>query len=373
MSLKLVETVRVEPKDVCSPPPGDRDLQTGFYRGGYAEHPKWSGWIIELFNRALAFFLILACLPLFVAIGLAVKWKVGGAIFYRGTRMGLGKKPFYMYKFRTLPMGTQRDLGSAMVSEKKLALGPFVRLLRDTRLDELPQLFNILTGDMDFVGPRPMRPEIYEAVCGSIPNFDLRFSVRPGLIGFSQLFTPHSTPKRLRAIIDNRFILIKRKFYWDIFIVFYTGAVLLKAIVVKSSMIFYRCIIQEKILKIYREKRRFERMTPENSSIFFVCPRKEAEGGSIVSRLIDINEAFCKIDTNCGLDNAEFQFYIMRRLKAKNKRGFKRKKAQCVGVIYKEFINEADVLKYSYVIEYKAISPFNNYIIEKYFLRKSII
>lgn len=373
MSLKLIETVRVEPRNACLLPPLVGDIQTGFYRGGYAEHPRWSAWIIELFNRTLALALIIVCLPLFVAIGFAVKWRVGGPVFYRGTRMGLRKKPFFMYKFRTLPMGAQKDLGSAMVSEKKLILSPFVRLLRDTRLDELPQLFNILTGDMDFVGPRPMRPEIYEAVCGSIPDLDLRFLVRPGLIGFSQLFTPHSTPKRLRAIIDNRFILIKRKFFWDIFIVFYTGAVLLKAIAVKSGTLLYRYAIQEKLLGAYHEKRRYERITPDNSAIFFVCPRKDIPGGNIVAHLVDINEAFCKILTDCNFDNEEFQFCVTRRLKSRNKRGFKQKKARCAGFIYKRFPMKGEIFKYSYIIEYRAVSPFNNYIIEKYFLRKSII
>jgi hypothetical protein len=114
---------------------------------------------------------------------------------------------------------------------------------------------------------------------------------------------PHSTPKRLRAIIDNRFILIKRKFFWDILIVFYTGAVLLKAIAVKSGTLLYRYVIQEKLLGAYHERRRYERITPDNSAIFFVCPRKDIPDGNIVAPLVDINEAFCKILTDCDFDN----------------------------------------------------------------------
>jgi hypothetical protein len=118
MSLKLIETVRVEPRNACLLPPLVGDIQTGFYRGGYAEHPRWSAWIIELFNRTLALALIIVCLPLFVAIGFAVKWRVGGPVFYRGTRMGLRKKPFFMYKFRTAPMGPRRICRSAGFGKK---------------------------------------------------------------------------------------------------------------------------------------------------------------------------------------------------------------------------------------------------------------
>ena len=104
-----------------------------------------------------------------------------------------------MYKFRTLPVGAQKKIGSKLLSFRHCKLPFFSKFLRDTRLDELPQLFNIMKGEMDFLGPRPLRPEIYDHMCKGITNYDLRFNVRPGLVGYSQLFTPHSSPKRIRA------------------------------------------------------------------------------------------------------------------------------------------------------------------------------
>jgi lipopolysaccharide/colanic/teichoic acid biosynthesis glycosyltransferase len=94
----------------------------------------------------------------------------GRPIIYKGKRLGLNKKIFYMYKFRTLPTGLDKKLGSELFSRTSIKIPFFAKFLRETRLDELPQLFNILKRDMDFLGPRPLRPEIYEKWKGQIPN-----------------------------------------------------------------------------------------------------------------------------------------------------------------------------------------------------------
>jgi len=134
----------------------------------------------------------------------------GGGFFYRGARLGLGKKIFMIYKVRSLKVGAESRIKSALHqggSGEELWYGNFIRR---TRLDELPQLFNVLRGDMDFVGPRPERPEVYEAKLRFMREYDLRFLVKPGLTGLSQLVTPHSTPKRIRASIDNRHFVRQR-------------------------------------------------------------------------------------------------------------------------------------------------------------------
>lgn len=134
----------------------------------------------------------------------------GGGFLYRGGRLGLGKRIFTIYKVRSLKVGAESRLKSALHqggSPEELWYGNFIRR---TRLDELPQLFNVLWGDMDFVGPRPERPEVYEAKLRFMPEYDLRFLVKPGLTGLSQLITPHSTPKRIRAAIDNRYFVRQR-------------------------------------------------------------------------------------------------------------------------------------------------------------------
>ncbi len=374
MNIKLVETVEVAPKKSKTPSASHAENPTGFYHGGYAEPRQWALLTISTLNKVLALILIILCLPLFFIIGVTVKIIMGGPIFYRGTRLGLHKKHFFMYKFRTLPIGSQSLLGADLVSEKRIPLSPFVRLLRDTRLDELPQLFNILFGDMDFVGPRPLRPEVYESIIGTIPHLDLCFTVRPGLIGFSQLFTPHNSPKRLRALIDNRFILIKRYFLWNFFIVFYTAGVLIKYIALKSIFFFYTTIIKEKILHIYNEKRRYQREAPQNSE-FYLTPHVESFDKKTKGTLIDINEAFCRVKTNKKIHDDEFQFYLIRTIKSKNSRKYKKKTAKCFGKLSKIIPTNKEHKDTTphYIVEYHPISPYNAYIIDKYFLNKSII
>ncbi len=375
MNIKLVETVTVDPKKPETPTEHRAEAPAGFYRGGYAEPRRWALLTISTLNKVLALILIILCLPLFFIIGITVKIIMGGPIFYRGTRLGLHKKHFFMYKFRTLPIGSQSLLGADLVSEKRIPLSPFVRLLRDTRLDELPQLFNILFGDMDFVGPRPLRPEVYESIVGTIPHIDLCFTVRPGLIGFSQLFTPHNSPKRLRAFIDNRFILLKRYFLWDFFIVFYTAGILTKAIILKSAHVFYTSIIKEKIFHVYNEKRRYTRESLTNSEASLTDVNIPINYTPSI-KILDANESFCRVKTNFILPEDEFQFLLKRKLKSKKSNKYRQKTAKCTGKISKK-LPKSDIMheKFTqyYVIEYRPKSPYNAYIIDKYFLNKSII
>ena len=225
-------------------------------RGGYLHWPRI---ISTVFNIGLATILLILGMPLLLGVGLLVFLTIGRPIFYRGERMGLQKKPFIMYKFRTLPLGAQQKIGSRVVTEKDRMTTPLTRFLRDTRLDELPQLFNIFLGHMDFIGPRPLRPEQYEAECRNIPNYDVRFSVKPGLIGYSQLFTPHSTPKKIRARFDGRLVARPRKVSWVMCLVLYTMAVVAVKTVTKGVPLAWRKIKAR--FYDYRDLRALERIS----------------------------------------------------------------------------------------------------------------
>ena len=159
---------------------------------------------------------------------------LGSPVIYKGTLLGLHKQEFTMYKFRTLPVDARKSIGSDLLSYKHNMLNPFTKFMRDTRLDELPQLVNIIKGDMNFVGPRPIRPEVYEKVAHSIPDFDIRFEVKPGMIGISQLFTPHSSPKRIRSLIDNHLVNKTQNIFWVLGLVIYTIGVVIKETIVKG-------------------------------------------------------------------------------------------------------------------------------------------
>lgn len=183
ISLCIVSAVTLKTQGKCCCDLGN--TRTGILSGYLIRSSR----INRMFNFILALSLIIISLPGSLIIYLIIRLVDGKPVFYRGIRLGLEKRPFFMYKFRTLKQGAEKEIGAALFSESgknnlETTLG---RFLRSTRLDELPQLFNILRGDMDFLGPRPERPVVYEKYCRNIPGYDKRFSVKPGMIGYSQL------------------------------------------------------------------------------------------------------------------------------------------------------------------------------------------
>ncbi|HTH52319.1 MAG TPA: TIGR03013 family XrtA/PEP-CTERM system glycosyltransferase [Edaphobacter sp.] len=129
---------------------------------------------------------LLLFLPFFPFVVLAVKLSSTGPIFFRQTRVGLGGRNFTVIKFRT--MRTDAEAAGAKWASKDDPRATKVgRFMRKTRIDEIPQLWNVLRGDMGFVGPRPERPEFVPWLSENIPYFDLRHMIRPGLTGWAQV------------------------------------------------------------------------------------------------------------------------------------------------------------------------------------------
>jgi lipopolysaccharide/colanic/teichoic acid biosynthesis glycosyltransferase len=125
--------------------------------------------------------------PLLLIIAAAVKLTDGGSVLYRQTRVGLHRTPFVIFKFRTMHEGAERDLGPVWSVPRDPRCTKIGGLLRRLGLDELPQLWNILRGDMSLVGPRPERPEFVQKFSRSLPGYDYRHSVRSGLTGYAQV------------------------------------------------------------------------------------------------------------------------------------------------------------------------------------------
>lgn len=129
---------------------------------------------------------LLLFLPFFPFVVLMVRLSSPGPIFFRQTRVGLGGRNFTVYKFRS--MGTDAEAAGAKWATKNDPRVTHVGMfMRKTRLDEVPQLWNVLRGDMGFVGPRPERPEFVPWLSEQIPYFDLRHMIRPGLTGWAQV------------------------------------------------------------------------------------------------------------------------------------------------------------------------------------------
>jgi lipopolysaccharide/colanic/teichoic acid biosynthesis glycosyltransferase len=129
--------------------------------------------------------------PLMAGIAVAIRLDSPGPAIYRGLRVGRAGRVFTMFKFRTLRSDAESRLGPYLGSElTRLTQGEVTRVgrrLRAWHLDELPQLVNVLAGDMSIVGPRPIRPAFFEELCEDIPQYWQRLVVPPGITGFAQL------------------------------------------------------------------------------------------------------------------------------------------------------------------------------------------
>jgi lipopolysaccharide/colanic/teichoic acid biosynthesis glycosyltransferase len=129
--------------------------------------------------------------PVMAVVALAIRLDSGSPVLYRGLRVGRGGRVFTMFKFRTLAADAENRLGPYLGEQlTKLTATETTRvggLLRKSHLDELPQLFNVLTGDMSLVGPRPIRPAFFELLCTRVPQYWQRLVVAPGMTGFAQL------------------------------------------------------------------------------------------------------------------------------------------------------------------------------------------
>lgn len=155
----------------------------------------------------MSIMVIIIVAPLFVTICVLLLYTQGREIFYFGTRLGESQKKFLIIKFRTLcPVRAKAMTRDCTLPKDANIETPLGRVLRETRLDELPQLINILRGEMNICGPRPVRPEIAAIERTRIPNYDLRFTVKPGLIGPTQAFFGHGASKRVRARMNNRLV-----------------------------------------------------------------------------------------------------------------------------------------------------------------------
>jgi len=131
--------------------------------------------------------LLLIVTPLIPIIILAIKLDSRGPVLYRQKRVGLGGRIFHCYKFRTMRQDAEADTGATWALDDDPRITRAGKFLRTTRLDEIPQLWCVLKGDMSFVGPRPERPEFVEWLAKQIPFYAVRSAVRPGITGWAQI------------------------------------------------------------------------------------------------------------------------------------------------------------------------------------------
>ncbi len=131
-------------------------------------------------------FAIVLFSPVMLIVALTIKITDPGPLIFKQERIGLKNKPFYMYKFRSMVMQSESDEEKGWTRKDDPRVTPIGHFIRKTSIDELPQLFNILKGDMSLVGPRPERPQFVEKFKEEIPRYMIKHQVRPGLTGWAQ-------------------------------------------------------------------------------------------------------------------------------------------------------------------------------------------
>lgn len=308
--------------------------------------------------------LTLLSLPALAIVALLVLVFDGRPVLYAGTRMGKHKRPFQMYKFRTLEVDAHSRIGSQLHSSRvgmETRLGKF---LRDCRLDELPQLFNVFRGDMTFVGPRPVRPEVYESKCRSIPGYDQRFKVYPGIVGFSQLFTPHSTPKSVRSRIDNRLAARPCNQSQDIVLVVLAAASVIRSILRQAGHFLDQACMR------LRRNRGDKRTTRRITGIDATAEMVSSDNSHVViAPLYDMTDEAFRVTMPSRLEEGESFNIRMKVRVGRRRRGIRIKRAGCKGIV--QALRNMDNGSYAVVIRYEPLSEASDYFLRKYFLRET--
>lgn len=174
----------------------------------------------RLLDIVVSLFALIVLSPLLLVIALAIKIFDKGPVVYKQERLTKDGKPFTIYKFRTMIVDSEKN-GAQLASKNDVRITPIGKFLRNTHLDELLQLWNILNGDMSLVGPRPERQEIMDAYIDSYPEFKYRLKVKAGLTGYSQVYGKYNTNPNEKLKFDLIYIL-NYSFLLDFKLIFLT-------------------------------------------------------------------------------------------------------------------------------------------------------
>ncbi|MCR4656441.1 MAG: sugar transferase [Lachnospiraceae bacterium] len=147
----------------------------------------------RFFDIVFSGLLIVLLSPVMLITALCIKLYDRGPVLYKQIRVTYGNREFYIYKFRSMIVNAEQDGKARLATKHDLRITPVGRVIRKVRIDELPQLFNVLKGDMSFVGPRPERPEIIEKYKKNMPEFAYRTKVKAGITGYAQIYGKYNT------------------------------------------------------------------------------------------------------------------------------------------------------------------------------------
>lgn len=181
-------------------------------------------WIKRLFDIVVSLAGVIIASPFMLIIACAVKAYDGGPVLYKQARLTKGGREFMIYKFRSMSVDSEVK-GARLAAKNDSRVTPVGKVLRNIHFDELPQLFNILKGDMSIVGPRPERRQIADKYLEEIPEFDMRLKVKAGLTGYAQVYGKYNTTPYDKLKLDLTYIN-NYSFWLDIKIMFLTFKIL---------------------------------------------------------------------------------------------------------------------------------------------------
>lgn len=150
--------------------------------------------IKRIIQITIAVIILIVVSPLFLLAMILIVLTSRHSPIYKGKRVGADGQIFYMYKLRTLRIGAESEIKARLLKEGDPYITPIGGVLRRLKIDELPQLLNVILGDMNFIGPRPIRPIFYDYFLESLPHFGDKFAVKPGLTGLAQVMGDYQTP-----------------------------------------------------------------------------------------------------------------------------------------------------------------------------------
>lgn len=181
-------------------------LNVPIYRCARAGNSYLYLFIKRIIDIVFSLLCIIITSPIMLGTAIAIKAHDGGPIFYKQARYTKDKKVFHVIKFRSMRVDAEKDGVARLASENDDRITPVGKVIRKLRIDELPQIFNILSGSMSVVGPRPERPEIFEQYEKTMPEFALRLQVKAGLTGYAQVYGKYNTPPYDKVQMDLMYI-----------------------------------------------------------------------------------------------------------------------------------------------------------------------
>ncbi|WP_229735366.1 sugar transferase [Halobacillus andaensis] len=200
------------------------------------------------FDLTIASLLLIISSPVFLFLYVLIPLHSKGPALYKQERLGYKAQPYYIYKFRSMVQDAELNTGPVLASEKDPRITSVGKVIRAMRLDELPQLLNVLKGEMSLIGPRPERDYFVEQFKEEIPEYEYRFNVKPGITGLAQIYSNYTTE------VENklRYDLIYARQYtlsMDLKILFQTLLVMVNHKQAKGTSNESSMVSQQKLLK----------------------------------------------------------------------------------------------------------------------------